>query len=238
MSEPRNVYRWVDEDFRHFRTGKRVGQESSLLYPDVHNPTAPQKIMMDERRRKALEIRMVRHEDGTYYTFKEVAEIMHANFPELLEGTRNYSPSTAYTDCMAGIRALHKDIKELASIYLIAELEKLDALDAANIRATEVLYGKLMDYDEETDDIESLISSLNKLSSSITRISDRKSKFLGLDAPKEVHAKTMSVNMTMDDFLEMKKRALAEFGDSLPPLHTLIDDKVKAIDADFSEEEE
>lgn len=238
MSEYRTVNRWVDDSFHHIKTGRRVSPGTSLTEPNVHNPGSGKKILLDERRKKALELRMMRHDNGAYFSFSEIAEIMQANFPELLQDAPNYGQSTAYTDCMAGIKAIHSDIRDLASYYLIAELEKLDMLDAGNIRATELLYDRLINFNPEADDLESLVSSLNKLSSSMTRISDRKSKFLGLDAPKEIHAKSMQVNMSMDDFLEWKKRTLEEFGDKLPPLGALIEEEViEAVEGEFTEEE-
>lgn len=237
----KTMYRWIDKNYIHAKTGKRVSPATSLVNPNVHNPTSGKKLATDQRRQIVMQLRMQRHKNGAYYSFSEIAEIMQEEYKDILDksGASAYPGSSAYRDVLICIKAIHNDIKELAKLYLDFELEKLNELDASSIRANELLYSSLLNFDPEVDDLHDIISSINKLSSAMVRTSEKKSKLLGMDAPKEVDVRQANINMTMDDWLDLQKRALQDFKGELPELKALVTDDVKeVIEGRYEEEEE
>lgn len=190
------------------RTIGRFIIPSTGLVPITENRIpSVSKMKNDLRRREVYRLRLKEQ-----MTLAEIREQILANADDFLDRD-GYSIAAVRSDLLYGMKLIATEIKVLHQQYVQLELDKLDDFDSRNMALLDGLEHKIsyLMMQEEADSylfdtMTKLITTYLSVQSTMQRASERRSKFLGLDAPTKTQTETVAMNISLDDFLRAKEQ--------------------------------
>lgn len=161
--------------------------------------------------RKAIMAEVMASDPGNRWTYEQLSNAMKSN-PLVARYQPAYSIMTARRDFLALKDELKERRGELAGEYIATQLEIAD----------DIIQDLWQDYqelnkvnpqdlvpDHRAQYLKDRIEKKDQITRAIERMFKRQAALIpDLEAPKQVQVSSISVTMTNDEFLELKKRAL------------------------------
>lgn len=198
----------LDEHGRYIiEWGRNKGKKRHATYleaeTDAANYLDPNKIMLDRRRSKVMELRQQRG-----MKLDEIVDYINAHGDKYLVEGGTYSPAQLQKDLIACLRAMRDKTTELAKEWLPTELYNLEKEEDEIESLQKKLYDLAMREDpslKNIEDYEKVARTFSELSKRKDAIRNRRAKYLPLETPKKVDVRQQNVYGTVEDYLALKK---------------------------------